>query len=125
MFTILQIVKSSEDCTETALDEIKLLKCVREGDTSDPYRSRIVTLLDDFTLTGINGKHVCMVFEVQGHNLLKILSHSRFKGLPLTQVRLISQHVYVYIDSINLSNGVVLIVTIALLYIRFIPSGAF
>ena len=63
-FVALKVVKSAAHYTETALDEIKLLKCVRETDEDHPFRSRTVQLLDDFKISGINGTHVCMVFEV-------------------------------------------------------------
>lgn len=37
---------------------------VRETDGTNPFRNRTVQLLDDFKISGINGTHVCMVFEV-------------------------------------------------------------
>jgi hypothetical protein len=64
-------VKSADHYTDTAIDEIKLLKCVREGDPEDPYREKCVQMLDDFKIHGVNGTHVVMVFEVLGHHLLK------------------------------------------------------
>merc|ERR1711972_501215 len=57
-FVALKVVKSASHYTETAVDEIKLLKCVREGDPSDPYREKSVQLLDDFKIHGVNGTHV-------------------------------------------------------------------
>ncbi|XP_026681513.1 SRSF protein kinase 3-like [Diaphorina citri] len=78
---------------ETALDEIKLLKCVRDGDVNDPYRERVVQLLDDFKICGVNGTHVCMVFEVLGHNLLKLIVKSKYRGIPLENVRSIIRQI--------------------------------
>ncbi|CAF1672162.1 unnamed protein product, partial [Adineta ricciae] len=66
-FVAMKVVKSAKHYTETALDEIKLLTHVRESDPSDPYRLKCVQLLDDFKVAGVNGTHVCMVFEVLGH----------------------------------------------------------
>ena len=66
-----QVVKSASHYTETAVDEIKLLTCVRESDSADPFREKCVQLLDDFKIHGVNGTHVVMVFEVLGHHLLK------------------------------------------------------
>jgi len=80
-FVALKVVKSAAHYTETALDEIKLLKCVRESDGSDPFRERCVQLLDDFKISGVNGTHVCMVFEVLGHNLLKFIIRSNYQVL--------------------------------------------
>nr|XP_033776771.1 SRSF protein kinase 3 isoform X5 [Geotrypetes seraphini] len=54
-FVALKVVKSAIHYTETAVDEIKLLKCVRDSDPSDPKRETIVQLIDDFKISG-NGK---------------------------------------------------------------------
>jgi len=70
-FVALKVVKSASHYTETAVDEIKLLTCVRESDPADPFREKCVQLLDDFKIHGVNGTHVVMVFEVLGHHLLK------------------------------------------------------
>ena len=51
-FVALKVVKSASHYTETALDEIKLLKCVRDADEHDPLRERTVMLLDDFKISG-------------------------------------------------------------------------
>jgi len=93
-FVALKVVKSAAHYTETALDEIKLLKCVRESDEMDPYRERCVQLLDDFKISGVNGTHVCMVFEVLGHNLLKFIIRSNYQGIPLYNVKLIMKQVF-------------------------------
>ena len=62
---------------------------VRESDEEDPFRARCVQLLDDFKISGVNGTHVCMVFEVLGHNLLKFIIRSNYQGIPLRNVKLI------------------------------------
>nr|CAD7398572.1 unnamed protein product [Timema cristinae] len=141
-FVALKVVKSASHYTETALDEIKLLKCVivyecgewschkaakarssvnisfvtvskrnkrkclseqsesneeqtmvRESDASDPKRDKTVQLLDDFKISGVNGTHVCMVFEVLGHNLLKLIVRSNYQGIPLPNVKCIIRQV--------------------------------
>lgn len=56
-FVALKVVKSASHYTETALDEIKLLKCVRDSDEQDPLRERTVMLLDDFKISG-NSKNL-------------------------------------------------------------------
>lgn len=93
-FVALKVVKSAAHYTETALDEIRLLKCVRESDEADPFRERCVQLLDDFKISGVNGTHVCMVFEVLGHNLLKFIIRSNYQGIPLYNVKLIMKQVF-------------------------------
>ena len=67
---------------------------VRESDEMDPYRERCVQLLEDFKISGVNGTHVCMVFEVLGHNLLKFIIRSNYQGIPLYNVKLIMKQVF-------------------------------
>jgi len=92
-FVALKVVKSASHYTETALDEIKLLKCVRDSDSADSQRERTVMLLDDFKLSGVNGTHVCMVFEVLGHNLLKFIIRNNYQGMPLRNVKIMMKQV--------------------------------
>ncbi len=40
----------------------------------------VVQLLDSFTIYGPNGKHVCMVFEVMGNNLLSLIKKYEYHG---------------------------------------------
>ncbi|KAF8565890.1 hypothetical protein P879_03485 [Paragonimus westermani] len=86
-FVAMKVVKSALHYTETAIDEIKLLTCVRDSAPDDPFRNKTVQLLDDFRVSGVNGHHVCMVFEVLGHNLLKLIIRSSYRGIPLENVR--------------------------------------
>lgn len=100
-FVALKIVKSASHYTETALDEIKLLKCVRDSDDADKYRERTVQLLDDFVISGVNGEHVCMVFEVLGHHLLKLIIRSNYQGIPLQNVKSIIRQVLEGLDYLH------------------------
>ncbi|XP_061731326.1 SRSF protein kinase 1b [Nerophis ophidion] len=100
-FVAMKVVKSAEHYTETALDEIKLLKSVRHTDHSDPSRERVVQLLDDFKISGMNGTHVCMVFEVLGYHLLKWIIKSNYQGLPLPCVKSIIRQVLQGLDYLH------------------------
>jgi hypothetical protein len=92
-FVAMKIVKSAKHYTEAALDEIKLLLCARDSDPTDENRFKTVQLLDDFKVNGPNGIHVCMVFEVLGNNLLKLIIKSNYHGIPLENVRIIVKQV--------------------------------
>jgi hypothetical protein len=69
---------------------------VRESDVNDTKRDKTVALLDDFKISGVNGTHVCMVFEVLGSNLLKLIIRSNYQGIPLQNVKTIISQVKYY-----------------------------
>ena len=81
-FVALKVVKSAQHYTETAVDEIKLLRCVRDSDEKDPYREKTVQLLDDFKIAGVNGTRILLpkttsVLDDNNYtNFLKLTIHS-------------------------------------------------
>jgi serine/threonine-protein kinase SRPK1 len=100
-YVALKIVKSAANFTETAKDEIKILKAVRDTDPDDPKRNKTVQLLNDFKISGVNGTHVCMVFEVLGHNLLKLIIKSQYRGIPYENVKTIIRQVLEGLDYLH------------------------
>lgn len=100
-YVALKIVKSAPHFTETAKDEIKILKSVRDTDPTDPKRNKTVQLLNDFKISGMNGTHVCMVFEVLGHNLLKLIIKSSYHGIPYPNVKTITRQVLEGLDYLH------------------------
>lgn len=52
-FGAMKVVKSAKHYTETAIDEIKLLRTVRDTDIT--MRGKVVQMYDDFMISGING----------------------------------------------------------------------
>uniref|UniRef100_A0A182YFP2 non-specific serine/threonine protein kinase n=1 Tax=Anopheles stephensi TaxID=30069 RepID=A0A182YFP2_ANOST len=100
-YVALKIVKSAQHFSETAKDEIHILKTILDADPTDPKRNKVVQLLNDFRITGVNGTHICMVFEVLGHNLLKLILKSNYRGIPLANVKSIIRQVLEGLDYLH------------------------
>lgn len=98
-YVAMKVQKSAPHYREAAFDEIELLSCVKKASSSEDYHSEldrgvaienhknVVILLDHFEHTGPNGRHVCMVFEMLGENLLSVIKKYEYKGIPIDIVR--------------------------------------
>ncbi|GMS87038.1 hypothetical protein PENTCL1PPCAC_9213, partial [Pristionchus entomophagus] len=95
----LKILKSDEINTETAVDEIEMLKFIRKRDSSDPHRNRLVKLLDSFSVSGVNGTHACMAFEPLDMNLLQLIQ--QFNGLDIESVKRVIRQVLEGLDYLH------------------------
>ena len=89
----LKIVKSAGRYSETARDEIKLLRQVTNASPSHPGRAHIVSFLDSFTHTVSSRAHICITFEPLGANLLSLIEKNRRKGVPPCVVKCIARQV--------------------------------
>ncbi|MBA0683967.1 hypothetical protein Goari_025585, partial [Gossypium aridum] len=98
-YVALKIQKSAQHYTEAAMDEIKILKLIAEGDRED--KKCVVKLLDHFKHSGPNGQHMCMVFEYLGDNLLTLIQYSDYRGVPLHMVKEICRHILVGLDYLH------------------------
>lgn len=87
----MKVVKSAKHYTETALDEIKLLKRVAEADPTSIGAEYVTAVVDDFYIEGPNGLHVCMTFEVLGENLLSLIKRYKSRGIPVNLVKQIAK----------------------------------
>lgn len=103
----LKVVRSATHYTETAIDEIKLLKRVVEAKPNHPGRAHVVSLLDSFTHKGPNGSHVCMVFEVLGENLLGLIKRWNHRGIPMALVKQITKQVLLGLDYLHRECGII------------------
>jgi serine/threonine-protein kinase SRPK3 len=95
----LKIQKSATHYTEAARDEIRLLSQIRDGDADDD--KCCCRLLDTFEHSGPHGRHVCMLFEVLGDNLLALIKRYKYRGIPLIIVRSIARQVLVGLDYLH------------------------
>ncbi|KAG6761810.1 hypothetical protein POTOM_035047 [Populus tomentosa] len=98
-YVALKVQKSAQHYTEAAMDEIKILKQIAEGDPDD--KKCVVKLLDHFKHSGPNGQHVCMVFEYLGDNLLTLIKYSDYRGVPLHMAKEICFHILVGLDYLH------------------------
>lgn len=103
----LKVVRSAAHYTETALDEIKLLKKVVDANKDHPGRRHVVSLLDSFNHKGPNGVHVCMVFEVLGENLLGLIKRWNHRGIPMPLVKQITKQVLLGLDYLHRECGII------------------
>lgn len=103
----LKVVRSAAHYTETALDEIKLLKKVVDANKDHPGRAHVVSLLDSFNHKGPNGVHVCMVFEVLGENLLGLIKRWNHRGIPMPLVKQITKQVLLGLDYLHRECGII------------------
>ncbi|CCH47007.1 Serine/threonine-protein kinase [Wickerhamomyces ciferrii] len=70
----IKIVRSQSHYTQAALDEIKILDIINKKNPNHPGYDHLIKLHDWFYHNGPNGKHVCMVFEVLGENMLGLIN---------------------------------------------------
>jgi serine/threonine-protein kinase SRPK3 len=103
----LKVVRSAAHYTETALDEIKLLKKVVDANKTHPGRAHVVSLLDSFNHKGPHGMHVCMVFEVLGENLLGLIKRWNHRGIPMPLVKQITKQVLLGLDYLHRECGII------------------
>lgn len=95
----LKIQKSASQYYDAAEDEIELLG---ECNKKDPEEKLfVVSLIDHFIIYGPNGKHICMVFEVMGENLLSLIKRYDYHGIPLELVKIISYQALVGLEFLH------------------------
>ena len=77
---------------EAAQDELRLftevMKHVHQLKEENPAAVvNIVELQDHFLYTGVNGTHMCFVYERLGPSLLDLIKHYNYRGIPSAIVR--------------------------------------
>ncbi|KAE8789312.1 Protein kinase dsk1 [Hordeum vulgare] len=98
-YVALKVLKSAQHYSEAAMDEIKILRQIADGDPEDSCC--VVKLLDHFKHTCPNGSHVCMVFEFLGNNLLTLIKYTDYRGIPLSMVMEICRHLLIGLDYLH------------------------
>mmetsp|Transcript_35078 Transcript_35078/g.81451 ORF Transcript_35078/g.81451 Transcript_35078/m.81451 type:complete len:622 (+) Transcript_35078:179-2044(+) len=122
-YVAMKVQKSAPHYTEAAYDEIELLAeaakrgSLQEWDATQkgPLKplfpvaqfTGVVQLIDYFEHYGPNGKHVCMVFETMGPNVLALIKRYNFKGIPLEIVRKVTTHTLIGLDYLHRICGII------------------
>jgi len=122
-FVAMKVQKSAPHYSEAAYDEIELLaeaakrgtmpewEATQTGPLQGLFPTRpftgVVTLIDYFEHYGVNGKHVCMVFETMGPNVLALIKRYNFKGIPLDIVRKVTTHTLIGLDYLHRICGII------------------
>lgn len=129
-YVAMKVQRSAPNYTEAALDEIDLLlkisrsyneplwaTAVKEYHKSEVSHIEkhgvsinhcyVVQLLNTFSHTGVNGTHICLVFEVLGVNLLEIIKFYQYKGVPLNLTKRIGRQVLIGLDYLHRICGVI------------------
>jgi hypothetical protein len=108
-FVAMKIQKSAPHYREAALDEIELLSNVTDALNSQSVLAEnlytqenyVVRLIDHFDHVGPHGKHVCMVFEMLGENLLKIIKKYEYHGIPIPIVKNFARQICYGLDFLH------------------------
>ena len=127
----MKVQKSARHYTEAAYDEIDILMKVATSykdsiweqsllgyfdgtEQADLIKSSggtrdscfVVQLLNTFAHHGPHGKHVCMIFEVLGINLLGIIKSYNYKGIPIPICRAMSKQMLMGLDYLHRVCGI-------------------
>merc|ERR1719313_2397359 len=119
----MKVQKSASHYTEAAYDEMELLAEVAKraglpewcrtarGPRADLFPQQtftgLVQLCDYFQHDGPNGRHVCMVFETLGPNVLGLIKRYNFKGVPLGIVRKVAANTLIGLDYLHRICGII------------------
>lgn len=128
-FVAMKVQKSASNYAEAAYDEIDILMKISTNCSLEIWKNSItkylpeeelqeleqgkrgqcfvVQLLNSFIHTGPNGKHVCMVFEILGVNLLEIIKRYNYKGIPIPLVRIMSKQILIGLDYLHRICGII------------------
>ncbi|KAM9342391.1 SRSF protein kinase 3 [Pholidichthys leucotaenia] len=96
-----KILKSGPSFTLAGHDELALLRCASDPMDRHTFSQRIVQLLDDFKLAGINGVHICLVLELLGPDLRNWQLCFGETGLPKTWAKQIQTQVLHGLDYLH------------------------
>ncbi|KAJ1605973.1 protein kinase-like protein [Cryptosporidium canis] len=125
----LKFQKGAQEYRQAAYDEMEILAATKRNSRGEEWLESlnrhsescvenftrpvskdfngVVSFVDYFEVSGPNGHHVCMVFEVLGPNILQLISLYEYKGVPIDVVRKIAAHSLIGLDYLHRICGVI------------------
>ncbi|XP_055078933.1 SRSF protein kinase 3 [Periophthalmus magnuspinnatus] len=82
-----KVLKSGPGFAQAGQDELTLLRCAGSATHRHSHSQRIVRLLDEFKVAGVNGVHICLVLELLGPSLRSVLLGCGTPGLSRPVVK--------------------------------------
>ncbi|ELP87206.1 dual specificity protein kinase lkH1, putative [Entamoeba invadens IP1] len=101
----MKVVRSAQKYTETAKDEIEILRKISVNDPNMRYYC--LHLIDSFQHRGLNGIHMCIVTQVGGSNLLSLIRLYHYRGIPLDITKEISKQVLIALNYLHTVCGLI------------------
>jgi serine/threonine-protein kinase SRPK3 len=110
-YVALKISKSANFYSNAAASEMEILTGIysklAEYYPNTGFNPHFITLQRSFTHRGPNGRHLCMVFEVLGANLLEMIKLHEYKGLPIDICRSVIKQMLSALDFLHRICGVI------------------
>jgi len=104
----LKIQKSASQYVDAAMDEIELLTMIRKKKEGATIGANcVVELLNHFVVYGVNGKHICLVFETMGPNLLSLIKRYDYQGIPMPMVKVITKQILEGLHFLHTQAGII------------------
>ena len=104
-YVAIKIAKADEDTRETARAEADLLYDIKERAAGQCQR--VITIRNDFELRGPNGLHVCIVSEVMGDSLYRVLVRHFKNGLPIEAIKPIVRQILEGLHFLHVKCGLI------------------
>lgn len=114
-FVAIKVQKSGESYYSAAEDEIEILDVIADKWKTEEWKDSIAEyklnaninsvhcmyMMDHFQFNGPHGKHIGMVFEIMGSNLLTIMKKYDWEGIPVPIARIIARQVLIGLDYLH------------------------
>lgn len=113
IYVALKISKSALYYSDAAYSEMTILQHISETQRNpelaifNSHNNYIVNLLNSFTHRGPNGRHVVLVFEILGINLLEVIKIYDYKGIPVDICKSFLKQILKGLDFLHRECGVI------------------